>query len=415
MNEKVANEADGVKKIASILAVDDTPANLQVLTGMLKDRGYKVRPVPSGKLALLAARHEAPDLILLDINMPDMTGFEVCRALKADAALKDIPVIFISALTEPLDKANAFALGGVDYLTKPFQIDELHARVNTHLNIRRLHVALEESNAQLATINQRMSRDLKAAARIQRTFLPRMELNVAGAGFAWVYRPCDELAGDGLNVIALGDGRVALYVLDVSGHGVTAALLSVALCRLLSPESDPSSILSRGGSGVAEGEVPAPLDVVHELNRLFPFDTATAQFATLIYGIWDPKTQEFRYVSAGHPGPVHVPKDGKPVTLESQGFPIGLGTEPYVERVVRVEAGDRLYLLSDGVIEAMSPMGRVYGQDRLMATIGAGGKDALSGSVTQIMKDLDVWHDSERAKDDISILAMEVWDERLEA
>src|SRR6185369_9530827 len=165
---------------ASILVVDDTPANLQVLAGMLKERGYKVRPVPGGKLALAAARRDPPDLILLDINMPDMNGYEVCEHLKADAGLKGIPVIFISALTEPLDKVKAFATGGVDYLTKPFQMEELHARVETHLKLRRLQLELEEANVRLARANGRMSRDLKAAAKIQRTFLPRASPKVPG-------------------------------------------------------------------------------------------------------------------------------------------------------------------------------------------------------------------------------------------
>ena len=107
MNPEKARSSAG--QPASILVVDDTAANLQVLAGMLKDRGYKVRPVPSGKLALLAARRDPPDLILLDINMPEMNGYEVCEHLKADEALKGIPVIFISALTEPLDKVKAFA------------------------------------------------------------------------------------------------------------------------------------------------------------------------------------------------------------------------------------------------------------------------------------------------------------------
>ena len=138
---------------ASILVVDDTPANLQVLAGMLKERGYKVRPAPSGKLALLAAQRDPPDLILLDIKMPDMNGFEVCEHLKADDHLKGIPVIFISALTEPLDKVKAFAIGGVDYITKPFQMEELHARVETHLKLRRLQIELEETNARLAKAN----------------------------------------------------------------------------------------------------------------------------------------------------------------------------------------------------------------------------------------------------------------------
>src|SRR6202140_3444918 len=138
---------------ASILVVDDAPANLQLLAGMLKDRGYKARPVPNGKLALLAARRDPPDLILLDINMPEMNGYEVCEHLKADDKLKGIPIIFISALTEQMDKVKAFAIGGVDYITKPFQMEELHSRVETHLKLRRLQVELEETNARLAMAN----------------------------------------------------------------------------------------------------------------------------------------------------------------------------------------------------------------------------------------------------------------------
>src|SRR6478752_10529590 len=120
---------------------------------MLKGRGYKVRPVPSGKLALLAAQRDPPDLILLDINMPEMNGYEVCGHLNADDKLKGIPVIFISALTEPLDKVRAFATGGVDYLTKPFQMEEMYARVETHLKLRRLQAELEDANARLTAVN----------------------------------------------------------------------------------------------------------------------------------------------------------------------------------------------------------------------------------------------------------------------
>ena len=153
--EKPKSDAE---QSASILVVDDTPANLQVVAGMLKDRRYKVRPVPSGMLALLAAQRDPPDLILLDINMPEMNGFEVCERLKADDMLKGIPVIFISALTEQLDKVKAFAIGGVDYITKPFQMEELHARVETHLKLRRLQIELEESNSRLAKANDVLRR-----------------------------------------------------------------------------------------------------------------------------------------------------------------------------------------------------------------------------------------------------------------
>lgn len=136
-------------KASDILVVDDTPANLQLLTGMLKDRGYRVRPVPSGQLAIQAIQNQKPDLILLDINMPEMNGYEVCKHLKSDAALKDIPVLFISALDETSDKVKAFAAGGVDYVTKPFQFEEVEARVQTHLTLSRLQIALETQNRQL--------------------------------------------------------------------------------------------------------------------------------------------------------------------------------------------------------------------------------------------------------------------------
>jgi sigma-B regulation protein RsbU (phosphoserine phosphatase) len=399
---------NGAAQSAGILIVDDTPANLQVLAGMLKDRGYKVRPVPSGKLALLAAGRDPPDLILLDINMPEMNGYEVCEHLKADERLKGIPVIFISALTEQLDKVKAFAIGGVDYITKPFQMEELHARVETHLKLRRLQTELEETNAQLAKANGRMSRDLKAAAKIQKTFLPRKSPRVPGTDFAWIYQPCDELGGDGLNVIPLGDSKVGVYVLDVSGHGVASALLSVTMSRLLSPPSEPSSILIRNGDDSDRFDITPPAQVAATLNRLFPFDSATNQFATMIYGILNAATGDFRYVSAGHPGPVHLPRGGDPVMLECQGFPIGMTEDAYEEFSVRLATGDRMYLYSDGIPEAMDPAGMQFGDVRLLKAIGQARSEPLQQGVDSLLEKIARWHGSERPHDDISIVAVEV-------
>jgi signal transduction histidine kinase len=127
----------------SILVVDDTPANLQMLADMLKKRGYRARPVPSGRLAIQAAKVDPPDLILLDINMPVMDGYQVCAELKKDRLLASIPVIFISAYGEPLDKIRAFSAGGVDYITKPFHVEEVEARVAVHLQLRQQQRALE--------------------------------------------------------------------------------------------------------------------------------------------------------------------------------------------------------------------------------------------------------------------------------
>jgi putative two-component system response regulator len=132
-----------------ILVVDDTLANIQILSAILKEKGYKVRPVLDGKTALQAIQMKIPDLICLDINMPGMNGYEVCDVLKKDSTLKDIPVIFISALSEPLDKVKAFNMGGVDYITKPFEHEEVLARIKTHLNLRSLQNELVNINLHL--------------------------------------------------------------------------------------------------------------------------------------------------------------------------------------------------------------------------------------------------------------------------
>lgn len=134
---------------ANILVVDDTRANLRLLTGMLAEQDYIVRPVPNGALALSAVQAEPPDLILLDIMMPQMSGYEVCEHLKADQQTRSIPVIFISAKNEIPDKIKAFSLGGVDYITKPFQAEEVLARIETHLTLRNLQKSLQEKNALL--------------------------------------------------------------------------------------------------------------------------------------------------------------------------------------------------------------------------------------------------------------------------
>jgi signal transduction histidine kinase len=137
------------RRRGNLLAVDDTPENLLLLASALKERGYLVRAAPSGEIALGAAQLDPPDLILLDINMPGMNGYQVCRRLKEQEQLKEIPVIFISALHETFDKVKAFGVGGVDYITKPFQFEEVEARIRTHLRLRRMQVALQESYDQL--------------------------------------------------------------------------------------------------------------------------------------------------------------------------------------------------------------------------------------------------------------------------
>ncbi len=154
MNRPTPPSSANGKRQTEILVVDDAPANLQLLAAMLKERGFKPRPVPSGSLALQAARSSPPDLVLLDINMPDMNGYEVCEQFKADATLADIPILFVSAMHETIDKVRAFGVGGVDYVTKPFQFEEVEARVRAHLEIARQRRELAESYTRLRELEE---------------------------------------------------------------------------------------------------------------------------------------------------------------------------------------------------------------------------------------------------------------------
>ena len=328
---------------ANILVVDDTPANLQVLAGMLKDRGYKVRPVPSGKLALLAARRDPPDLILLDINMPEMNGYEVCEQLKADEKLKGIPIIFISALTEPLDKVKAFAIGGVDYLTKPFQMEELHARAETHLKLRRLQVELEEYSRHLELARERLKLDLEWARVVQRSFLPHRMPQVPGYEFFGYYESAFEVGGDYYDFIPLPRQRMGVLLGDVAGKGVVAALLMAKLsaearfCMLTEP--DPAAAITK-------------------LNSLLNEPGITDRFVTLVAAILDPRSHTVTLVNAGHPPPRIYHRAtrtvGDAMSCEVSGVPLGvLEGFKYDSCQVILEPGDSILAFTDGVTEAM--------------------------------------------------------------
>lgn len=182
----------------------------------------------------------------------------------------------------------------------------------------------------------------------------------------------------------------------------------MTLSRLLSPPSEPSSILMRDRNVPDCLEVTPPAKIADRLNRLFPYDTATEQFATLMYGVLDVSSGDFRYVSAGHPGPIYIPVGGPPVILQSPGFPIGLAEEAYGESRIQLKAGDRLYLYSDGLPDAMKPGGERFGDARLLDSIGQTRAEPVREGIAMLLEELSQWQKGEKPQDDISILAVEV-------
>jgi sigma-B regulation protein RsbU (phosphoserine phosphatase) len=374
------NQADTPK--ADILIVDDTPANLRLLSQMLAERGYQVRPVPDGPLALAATRAEPPDLILLDIRMPEMNGYEVCEHLKADAQTRDIPIIFISALDATQDKVKAFTAGGVDYVTKPFQFEEVLARVETHLALRKLQKQLQDAN-------KKMARELALAGEVQTSFLPRELPDIPGWQLSVTLKPSRETSGDFYDVNLLPNGRLGILVADVVDKGAGAALfmaLSWILIRTYATEypTQPELVLSA-------------------VNRRILKDTDANQFVAVFYGILDPATGTLLYCNAGHCPPYLVSTQiGEEVQkLTRTGVPLGiLEDETWEQGVVQLAPGDVLVLYTDGITDAEDGKGTFFGQERLLGSVQANlgrsaqeMQDALMAEVHEFVGDAPQFDD----------------------
>ena len=374
------NQADAPK--ADILIVDDTPANLRLLSQMLAEHGYRVRPVPDGPLALEATRAEVPDLILLDIRMPEMDGYQVCEHLKADAQTRDIPIIFISALDATQDKVRAFTVGGVDYVTKPFQFEEVLARVETHLALRRLQKQLQDAN-------KKMAQELALAGEVQTSFLPRELPDIPGWQISVTLRPARETSGDFYDVNLLPNGRLGILVADVVDKGVGAALfmaLSWILIRTYAPEypTQPELVLSA---------------VDHRILK----DTNANQFVAVFYGILDPATGTLTYCNAGHVPPylLSTQSDDAVQTLRRTGPPLGILEDVTWEQgVVQLAPGDVLVLYTDGITDAEDGKGTFFGQERLLGSVQANlgrsaqeMQDALMAEVHEFVGDAPQFDD----------------------
>jgi sigma-B regulation protein RsbU (phosphoserine phosphatase) len=398
-----------------ILVVDDTEANRDLAARRLERNGFTVDIASNGSMALELMKGKKYDAILLDVMMPGISGLDVLRAVRQSHGPAELPIIMATARGESQAIVEALRLGANDYVTKPLDFPVLLARLRTHLSlknsvaqIRELEHGLEQRNAQLEAVNARMRGDLVAAAKVQAALLPIEGPPVQGYHFAWLFQPSAGLAGDILNVFALDDGHVGLYVLDVSGHGVAAALLSVTVSRFLSPTPDPSSLLWRRYEGAFELETPAV--VADRLGRRFPFNQTTGQYFTMVYGLLSTKTHQLRFISAGHPNLLHVPFAGQPRIVEASGYPIGVappGPENYDEYLVEIAPGDRLFIHSDGVSEAMSPAEEMFGAARILDLLGAARSQPLEQSLKLLSLSVDDWTGHGERRDDQTVLAIE--------
>lgn len=272
---------------------------------------------------------------------------------------------------------------------------------------RNAEAALEKAKLRLEEANLKMKNDLEAAAMIQQTMLPHSVPNIPGYQFSWSYHPCDELAGDTLDIIKLGEYTVAVYALDVSGHGVPSALLSATLSHWLSPKQDQNTILE-SVSGESGRKPVSPEMVATRLNRLFPMNPEHPQYFTLFYGLLDIKRNEFTYVSAGHPPAIHLEPSGNVKRLESTSPPVGLlEGSCFQKTTIRLNPGDRVYIYTDGLTETTDNDGNEIGFEGLRDTIIKARERSLDQSLKEISRLQEAWTRGREPDDDFSVMAFE--------
>jgi sigma-B regulation protein RsbU (phosphoserine phosphatase) len=372
-----------------VLVVDDAPANLHIAHSILK-HDFKILVATSGAKALdLANTKPQPDLILLDVEMPEINGYEVCAILKTTPETRDIPVIFLTGKTEVEDETKGFEAGAVDYIHKPFSPAVVKARVLTHLVLREAHDQLAR---QLSCLND----ELEMARQIQLSILPHETPKIGGVEIAARYIPMTSVAGDFYDFIVVDEKHIGILVADVSGHGLPSALIASMLKVALAAQSphafDPAQVLA---------------GLNQSLCGKFQH-----HFVTAAYVFVDMEKNFMSYAGAGHPPLLlwRMSTGGASEVLEN-GLPLGMfsgGTYSAVE--LRVEPGDKALLCTDGIVETRSPSDQEFGADLLKGFLESNhnlGAEMFADSLLDALSD---WSEHPKGcgkEDDLTLLVID--------
>ncbi|HTS65850.1 MAG TPA: SpoIIE family protein phosphatase [Candidatus Acidoferrales bacterium] len=371
-----------------VLVVDDAPANIRVVNEILHDI-YKVKIATSGPKALeLANATPSPDLILLDVVMPEMDGYEVCTRLKAETATRDIPVIFLTGQTETTDETRGFEVGAVDYIHKPFSPAVVAARVHTHLTLRETREQLER---QLLAIRAEM----ETARHIQMSILPAEVPAIRGLDIAARYIPMTSVAGDFYDFMVLDENRIGILVADVSGHGMPAALIASMLKVAFATQADNAA---------------DPVRVLTGLNETL-YGKFQGHYVTAAYALIDTEKMTLRYAGAGHP-PLLL-RDGatgKSRCIVENGLFLGYFPDAKFAAIEEpFRAGDWLLLYTDGISEMRDRADEEFGEARLRGFLDDNGSLSAAEFSNRLLSHLLQWSGrgaDQEPDDDVTLLAV---------
>jgi sigma-B regulation protein RsbU (phosphoserine phosphatase) len=378
----------------TVLAVDDTPENLDVVKGILTPE-YVVKVAINGPMALKIAEKQTPDLILLDIMMPGMSGYEVCKTLKSNPETRDVPVIFLTAMDQTSDEASGFELGAADYITKPVNPPILEARVRTHLALKESMDELQNAYGIIKTQKDRMEEELNIGRDIQMSMLPlefpafpdRSELSIHA-----LLKPAREVGGDFYDFFFVSEDEICLVVGDVSGKGVPAALfMAVTKTMIKTRAMDDRS----------------PASIINRVNDEMSADNPSCMFVTLFIAICNVTTGEFRFTNAGHNPPYVSRKSGLLEPLDQRHGPIIGAVEgvAYKESIIKLLPDETAFIFTDGVTEAMNTDSQLYSESRLENVLGSAGSSTVEDLADEVLASVENFSAGAEQADDITIMA----------
>jgi phosphoserine phosphatase RsbU/P len=395
-----------------ILIAEDERITRTSLARQLTAWGHEVTSVEDGALAWtqLSSDGSEFDIVITDWEMPNMSGLDLVAHIRSAPRSAYTYVIVLTSRSEKADIVRGIEAGADDYLSKPFDRDELRVRLLAGERIVRLERTLSRQNAELRDANERIRTGLRAAARVQQSMLPRQNILTPHVRTAWTYVPTDELAGDAIGLHLIEDRYLVAYVLDVSGHGVPAALLSVSAMHSMEPIPEATSMLrDTTRPDPALGSVRRPCQVAMELNRAFRAGENDGRYFTMFLCVLDTHEGRLRLTNAGHPppflmrGPEHVD------VPDSGGVPIAVVDDfDYEEASLQLRPGDRLYMYSDGVMEQTDANDlEQFGLPRIRDLLTTHNHVPADQVLTDVVAELYRFAGSENFTDDVSLLVVE--------
>jgi sigma-B regulation protein RsbU (phosphoserine phosphatase) len=398
-----------------VLVVDDA-LDIQLYLGeLLKKWGFDVVFANDGLEACERLETDNIQLVISDWVMPHLTGVELCRSIRNAPLPHYVYVILLTSRNADIDLVEGMEAGADDFLTKPFNADELHARIKAAQRVLHLELVLEERNRALTHANQQLQQshdtirlDLEAAAVMQRSMLPESE-HAQGLKLQSLFCPAAVVAGDIFSYLKLDDNHLGFYHIDVAGHGVRSAMLSFTLGKILSATVEEGSPVKQTDPNRPGGEcITSPAAVVAELNRRFQDKDETTPYFTMIYGVVNTATGHVQMCQAGHPNPIRVSRDGSIESLGSGGFPVGLLPSAHYDDIdFTLNPGDRLVCYSDGISECMNAEDQPFSTGRLVSHLLQSCLRPLPETLVTLRTCLQDWRHGEPFEDDVSLIAIE--------